>query len=73
MEVILADAEKITTSVKITVMSVEEKNMVINSSLWLRERHHREDGYTEIRPNILCRVCYHWRNITLQCPNMDRP
>lgn len=59
MEVIQTDPKKRTVSVKITVMSVEDKNKTNMNSIWFNSKHHRADSFTEISPDTLCIVYYY--------------
>lgn len=60
MEVILADSEKRTASVEITVIKVNDKDVVIRSGIWFSEKRHRADAFIEICRDTLCSVCSYW-------------
>lgn len=61
MKAILPDLEKKTASVKITVMSAEDKDKVIKNGKWFSCKHHRADGFTEINtmPSLLPLKMHH--------------
>lgn len=73
MEIILANPEKRMPSVRITVMSAEDKDKAIKNGIWFGCKHHRADDFAEISPDTLYAMCCHWGHITLQCPDMDKP
>lgn len=53
MVMILADPEKGTASVKITVTSVEDRDIAAKNSVWVSGRHDLADHFTDISPDIL--------------------
>lgn len=61
----MANPGKKTASVMIMVMSTEDKNQVIRTDMWFKEKHHQADGFTKISPDMQCAVYCHWGHITL--------
>lgn len=71
MEIILADLEKRTVKVKITVTCVENQDSTLKDHKWFSDKSHYGDGLTEIIPNTLLVVCCYFGHITLQYSDIE--
>lgn len=59
MKTILADPERRTATVHITVTSVEDRNTILKNVIWFCVKHHCVDLFMESSLDTLCATCGH--------------